>query len=372
MKNLLCFIFLFVLIINCNTSDTPNLQVFIDEDYNALFTRTNGWTGGDVAHSIPLSDSSTLWIFGDSWIGPVKDRRHYNSTMISNVIAIQHSKDTYSDNLTFYYKEIDGKPAPFISPSDGNGVFWFTDGGIKTSKGLFLFASQVIKKEDDESIFGFETIGKFIVHVKYPFDEPNNWKWNIKKMPYLYKSSEGYELSFGSPQFISNGYIYIYGYEMNIENFERFMILARVAEDKITDFDTWEFFYNRKWHKESTKVTRLCNHFGAEYSVSYQPSLKKYVTIYTENGMSDNIMLRTAAKPEGPWSEPLIVYRAPEVKWDKEYFCYAAKGHPELSNGSNDLLVSYICNSFNFSKMVEDTRIYRPKFIRIRFADNNY
>ncbi len=82
--------------------------------------------------------------------------------------------------------------------------------------------------------------------------------------------------------------------------------------------------------------------------------------------MSDKIMLRTAVSPEGPWSPPEVIYRTPETAWDKSYFCYAAKGHPELS-GEKDLLVSYVCNSTDFFKMAADARIYRPKFIRIEF-----
>jgi len=31
--------------------------------------------------------------------------------------------------------------------------------------------------------------------------------------------------------------------------------------------------------------------------------------------------------------------------------------------------VSYVCNSTDFWKMAADARIYRPKFIRIEFAE---
>ncbi|MFC1724605.1 DUF4185 domain-containing protein [candidate division KSB1 bacterium] len=226
----------------------------------------------------------------------------------------------------------------------------------------------MVTKEDNQSVFNFETIRKFIIHVNNPLDDPDFWKWNITEMPYFHKLSEGREISFGTPQFIKSGYIYIYGADWNPVPRERFMILTRVPEDKITDFDAWEFFYRGRWQKESTKAGRLFDHFGAEYSISYQPFLQKYVTVYTENGLSDKIILRTAAKPEGPWSDPVVVYKTPEVTWDKEYFCYAAKGHPELSKSSNDLLVSYVCNAFDFFKMAADTKIYKPKFIRIKFT----
>src|SRR2546421_10345629 len=37
-----------------------------DEQFNAFFCRTNGWTAGDGAITIPLSDGRVLWLFGDS------------------------------------------------------------------------------------------------------------------------------------------------------------------------------------------------------------------------------------------------------------------------------------------------------------------
>jgi hypothetical protein len=82
--------------------------------------------------------------------------------------------------------------------------------------------------------------------------------------------------------------------------------------------------------------------------------------------MSAKIIMRTAERPEGPWSDPEIIYRAPEPSWDKTYFCYAAKGHPELS-APDELLVSYVCNSTDFAKMAGDARIYKPRFIRLKF-----
>lgn len=370
MKRFFLCLIIVILIIQCRNWDESGFQVFIDEEYNNLFTRTEGWTGGDVAHSIPLSDSTILWVFGDSWIGPVKDGRHYNAAMISNVIAVQRGKDAAAENLSFYFENKDGKPAPFISPADNIGKYWLTDGGIKTDRGLFLFASQVITKDEEEGVFNFEVTGKFLVHIDNPLDKPDNWDMEIKKMPYFHKISKEHEISFGTPQVIFDGHIYIYGAEFKREEKNRYMILARTPEHKIEDFDAWEFFYEGEWQKDITKVTRLCDHFGAEYSVSYSAFLRKYITVYTENGLSDKIILRTAVKPEGPWNPPLEIYETPETKWDKTYFCYAAKAHPELSKKPDELLISYVCNSFDFFKMCADTRIYRPKFIRIRFSDN--
>jgi Domain of unknown function (DUF4185) len=340
-------------------------NVIIDNNYNKVFTRLNGWTGGDCASTIPLSDSITLWLFGDSWIGPIKDNRHFNAEMINNSVAIQYGKFGANNNLNYFFKQIDNKPAPIFTLFDKRGFYWLTGGGIKTKNSLYLIASQIVKKENDSSVFGFNSLGNFIFTIDNPFDEPINWKFEVDRIPF-FQNTEETQIDFGIPQFIKDGYIYIYGVEFKKKDNNRYMLLARVPEEQMLNFNNWEFYSNGNWGKDYKQADKLCNHFGAEYSVSFQPFLNKYITIYSEMGMSKNIILRTSDRPEGPWSPQEVVYETPEIHWDKDNFCYAARGHVELSE-FNDLLISYVCNSTNFWKMAADARIYRPKFIRIKF-----
>jgi hypothetical protein len=361
-------IFIAVILLSLTGSGLPYQQKFhVEEDkkYNSIFTRKNGWTGGDIASTIPFTDSLTFWLFGDSWIGPVKKNKHTNSSMISNVVAIQNGKNASSPVMKYYYAQKDKKPESLFSPADGRGYYWLTGGGIKVKEKLYLIAAQIVKKENDNSVFAFESVGNTLLSIENPMDEPVKWKVGYTKIPF-FNNSDDSEVDFGIPQFIKGGLIYIYGVELRKKEKERYMLLARVAEDKILNFEDWEFYSEGKWEKDFRKADRLCNHFGAEYSVCYHPFLKKFITIYTELGMSDKIMMRSSVNPEGPWSDQIEIYRTPETKWSKNYFCYAARAHIELS-GKNDLLVSYVCNSFDFWEMAADARIYRPKFIRVIF-----
>jgi hypothetical protein len=355
-----------ILLVCLGFSDTDELKfsVVIDNQYNELFTRNNGWTGGDVAHTVPLSDSVTLWLFGDSWIGPVRNNRHYNSKMINNSLAIQYGKSANKNNLKFYHKSKGATPAPLFTPSSGNGFFWLSGGGIRTRNGLFLVASQIVKT-DDKSVFGFESIGNSILAISNPIDKPDKWMFSEKRIPFFLNTADT-QIDFGIPSFIKDGYIYIYGVEFKKKENNRYLLLARVNEDNLLNFDDWEFYSEGMWEKDFRKADRLCDHFGAEFSVSFHPFLNKYITVYTELGMSDKIMLRTADNPEGPWGGQTEIYRAPETGWSKNYFCYAGRSHIELS-GSKDLLVSYVCNSMDFWEMAADARIYKPKFVRVRF-----
>src|SRR4029077_10127329 len=39
-----------------------------DQAFTEFFRRTSGWTSGDGALSVPLSDGRVLWLFGDSHV----------------------------------------------------------------------------------------------------------------------------------------------------------------------------------------------------------------------------------------------------------------------------------------------------------------
>jgi hypothetical protein len=110
----------------------PSFAVSIAEDYNRLFTREEGWTGADIATSLPLQDRRILWLFGDSWIGKVRNGRHTDSAMVHNTVAIQQGLDPAAARLEFFYHEKDGKPDAFIQPFDEPGELWLSHGGIQT------------------------------------------------------------------------------------------------------------------------------------------------------------------------------------------------------------------------------------------------
>lgn len=347
----------------------PKIQTEILPHYDALFTRHSDWTGADGDYSVALSDDLTLWLYSDTWVGRVRNNRHVNATMINNSVALQRGKDPLTAKTEFFYgKQKKGKPTALITPADGRGWFWLYH-GVLTKKGLYLFLMQIDKTAND----GFQHIGASLGYVANPLDKPSAWRITQHKIPFGQFSANGDTL-FGSAIFKDENFIYIYGTDEDIEDgwfHRKYMIAARVPEDEFADFAQWRFYTDGKWQSDYKKATRICPDIANEYSVSFQPSLGKYVMVYTENGLSKNIMLRTASKPYGEWSAPQIIYQCPEAAWDKKIVCYAAKAHPSLSAKPDELVITYIANSSDFFQMAADARLYRPRFLRLKFLPSD-
>jgi hypothetical protein len=335
--------------------------------YTGLFQNRKGWTGGDGDYSIPLSQGRTLWLYGDSFLGEVKENKRLEDyKLLNNTISIQEGINPTDAKVSFFSgKTESGESAAFVTPSDEKGWLW-PYSGIRTDKGLFLFLIQI--KRDETEQLGFKTTSTSIARISNPDDPPDRWKVSQEKIPFG-KLGQGNDLFFGSTVMKHGEDLYVYGIREKKENgvIDKQMIVARVTGADPEDFSKWQFYGDGKWHSDYEKAEGLCGNFANEFSVSYNRELNKFVTIYTENGCSGNIGMRTADKPEGPWSKPSTIYQCPEVGWHKNILIYAAKGHQELSEKPNELVTSYVTNSLDFKDLIEDQRHYWPQFLKIKF-----
>jgi hypothetical protein len=333
-------------------------------EYDRLFQRTNGWTGADGDFAVTLTNGLTLWLFSDTFVSDVHDHRRANAVMINNSAAWQHGTDPASAHLEFFYAtSADGKPRSLITPADGKGWFWLFDGAMNHGK-LFLFLVQ-IERIDEKSVFGFRQIGLWLGEVSNPLAPPTQWHIEQKKIPFA-QFTKGERRSYGSAMLRADGFIYIFGTRERLGR-AKTMIVARIPAESLGDFTAWEFRTQDGWTTNAAQAADLCNGVASEYSVSWLPALRQFVLIYSENGLSPNIMARTARHPWGPWSEPATIYRCPEAAWDTKIFCYAAKAHPTLTSAPDELIITYAANSFEFSQVINDTRLYWPRFVRLNW-----
>lgn len=360
-------IFLFCVLGALNAQQIPSFKVEPIPAYNDLIYNESGWTGADGSFSAALSDSVILWLYSDTWIGDIASGKHENATIVNNSIAVQTGKNPATAKIRYYWgKDAEGRNAAFITPQDSLGYFWLFD-GIVLQNTLYFIPIQITSSRGNGA-FGFKLIGTWLVEVENPGESPKDWQMNQRKIPFGHFSRNGNEF-LGSALLQVENFVYIYGchedWSKGISG--RNLIVARVEADYFTDFEKWRFYTNGEWVEEFAQSEKLFNELGAEFSVSYQASIDRYVAVYTHNGLSDSIMVRFSETPAGPWSEARLVYVCPEKEWHPSYFCYSGKAHPELSREPNELIITYVCNSGDFWQLAKDARIYWPRFLRMTF-----
>ena len=379
-----------------------------DAEWNAVFDRTEGWTGADCAGSVDLGDGRTLWMFGDTWISKIRDgKRLPGATMVNNSIAV-HTTDKAASwrppdprNVQFAWGPSgkDGKPTAWSVPpaiagdaASDQDWLWCNGGGVvgvtRDGKGrrLIVFFFRVRRNPHGKGVWNFTTVGTSFAVIDNVGDPPERWRPKIYDMPRIragiYAAREKrlrpfsddceflWGMSASRERSVSDqaGHVRVFG-TLQKGPLDTSLVMARAASATIDLFD-FDFFDRTEWkHAFESFARPLAASLVSEFSVEEMDNGGKstWVLIQSEPLLGKRIFVRTAPRPEGPWSAPRPIFSIPEVAKNRAYFTYAAKGHASLSR-PGELLVTYLVNSQNFGDLVTDTTIYRPKFLRVPAA----
>jgi hypothetical protein len=284
--------------------------------------------------------------------------------MVPNSIAIQSGNAFPGAFIDFFP---DGEFEPFFKPEGGLGWFWPYH-AVQTPGGLYFFVLQ-LERANIPPPFGFRLISTCLVQVPNPEDPPQRWIFSHRKIPFANAQRQ-----FGSFVLTEGEFAYIYGAvaEPIKQGFAWHVIQARAPIDRLADFGSWLFFRDGEWISDVDRAGRICENVASEFSVSFQPQLNKYVLVYTEKGFSErshSSVIRISPNLYGPWSNPLPVYQCPETRRDPRICCYGAKGHPEIAQSPEELILTYVANScVGDLQVLQDADLYRPRFVRVLFA----
>jgi hypothetical protein len=407
------FAFALMILIALRTShlfaEEPLTRVTPDAEWNAVFDRTDGWTGADCAGSVDLGDGRTLWMFGDTWIGKIRDgKRQPGATMVNNSIAV-HPTDKAAPwrapdprRIQFLWGPQDkqGRPTAWVVPppiagqtesGEDRDWFWCNGGGIVTthepekSRRLFVFLFRVRRDPHGKGVWAFTTVGTSLAVVDNVSDPPQRWRPRIFDIPRTGRMAQGsrtqgpLEILWGMSAIDRSalkdaGGVLIFGTRLDLP-FVTSLIAARAPGEAIERFDDWRFCAGPNAFDLRLLAARpLAKGLVSEFSVEKLEDRGRpiWVLVQSEAFLGKRILVRTAPQPEGAWSAPGTIYpgtiyTVPEVVKNHNYFTYAAKGHASLSR-PGELLVTYLVNSQNFGDLVTDTTIYRPKFLRVPAA----
>ncbi len=353
--------------------DHPLRLVSIQPDpvyRDMLGLRTNGWLGSDDGESIVLSRRKTLWLFGDTFIGPLSNGvRVAGAPMINSTIGIQDRTKAPPDCMTFYWKKKDGQPASFFPHQAGTpgDYYWITKGVVLKGE-LFLFG-WCIKGGAAQGVFNWTVAGSALIRVPNPLDPPEQWVQRAFEL----KLGEG--KTFHTALVLRDPYLYLYGM---VE--PRQTALARVRTADLVNgklAEAYEYWVNGPdgphWARQATNCMPQFLPVNTECSVHYEPAWKLY-TCFTYDPFGPEIFLTTAKEVTGPWSKPTPVYWVPEHhQLSFPIMSYAVRQHPELSTRTGEIILTYATNPPGSESELfteEGKEVYVHRFVRAQFELN--
>lgn len=146
------------------------------------------------------------------------------------------------------------------------------------------------------------------------------------------------EPSFGAASLISGGLLYVYGCGIPSSGTDKGCRLGRVAPASVLNRSAWTWYSGTGgW---SPQLSQAIPVFTGDsiLSVAWNSYLQQFVAVYSAV-FSQNVMMRTAPHPEGPWSTEVLAFVAQQPSSGNTYDAHA---HPEYDgNGGQTIYVTY-------------------------------
>ncbi len=122
---------------------------------------------------------------------------------------------------------------------------------------------------------------------------------------------------------------------------------CRMARAPVASADVraaYSFFDGSQWQPDASTATIVIDHVSGGPTISWNPYLGRYLAV-TSAVLSSDLLLRTADRIEGPWSEPVVIeagtegYLAPTTT---DAYDYIVVEHPELASpDGRSIVISY-------------------------------
>lgn len=314
-------------------------------------------TGQDGATSIVLDHHRALWVFGDTVTEPFESIRTVDlSRVISSCGMVVRRQPVGAGIARFeYLMDESGKVRPLLeyaADEDPARVRLWPIHGVCVGGKVYLYYHKIELDPRVDVFENFRLLGMGVARADVD-------QWRFERI----ESSHGSTLwwkhdqpTYGVwVQELSDGYLYLWGSLMTG------MFLARCRASDVEHGDRYEYLDRRdqvvpdepRWSKSFDPTAVLFDNVPNEMSCHYSPHLKKFIAIHMWN-REPRVVMRTASRITGPWSDPITIYE-PAKQADDTYY-YAAKSHPELSDASGQ----------TFYVTFVDSARYTPRLLEIQ------
>jgi hypothetical protein len=323
-----------------------------------LFHSDPRWLGADAAFSVDLGRGRVLWLFGDSFVAPKPGQSRKQSRMARNTIAIQSGYDPSTASIRFYWRD-QGSGSFF--PDKGRTWYWPSH-GIRLEDRLLLFYN-VVKPHGAPGPLAFQEDAWTAFLISNPDDDPP--RWNVRNLD---APIDPWHMLVGIAVVREGEWLYLFAADE--PKHDGYLLRVPVADARAGRFSGLEWWCGaeRGWlvrDKIEGRPEPVFRDGSTEFSVHREPISGRYLQVQSVGFGGSDIVVRTADRLIGPWSQPKKVYRPPESD-GPDPFVYAGKAHSELKGG--DVVITYAANGPD-ARLWSDLTIYFPRFVRLKLKE---
>ncbi len=311
-------------------------------------------TGGDGTYSIALPDGRSIFLMGDSYIGPVTNgARSMSDYMFRNTYIMYNN-----GNVSAIYGANGDKTSAAVPPGvtdEGQKWYWPGHGFVNDNK-LYIF--QTLMYQGASGMWGFM------------YEKTDILEYSLPDMELLQTTSVPFEgstdIHFGMAALKENDYIYIYAQKDVDNGLDPISdaLVARTTPDNL--YTSWEYFDGSGWSGTPSDAVKMEGLSGVAVSSQFNVFKinGKYVLLTQEKQFnSGEIYTFIADNPQGPWYNKQLIYTVPQMD-DSNLFTYNAMVHPQFEKDGM-ILISYNINTSDFQQQHDDVSTYRPRFFWI-------
>jgi len=305
----------------------------------ALFPLGRGWLGGDAAYSIPLDDNRILWMFGDTFTDVNREGVRRWVDLVGNSVGVSQYGTTSWSTSFYYRKSADGEALPFFGSPEPQTRYWPRD-GFTDGETVFVFLTKALYT--GVGPFGFDVIGSTLAS----FDAREVGFNTLIRYDDLPTPSD---FLLGAAVASSGGDILIYSPSGDATGSGSHPVYLNRYSGGQFQYLAADRAGRTRWENglHGDDAVEVVNNAASEFSVEYHEATRQWVMVYSDPDLtSGRIWLRTARRPDGPWSDQVLLYTIPQFAGFIHVpfaFTYAAKAHPELETDAR-LQVTYVVN----------------------------
>jgi hypothetical protein len=370
------FLLLAIALFSCGSNPGPPaaLSVVSATDLGTIPTNPD-ILGRDGAFSA-LFQGYSVWLYGDTFLAsPNADGRG----LISDSWSYTTDLDA-QDGITGFQERLDSSGAPTMILQETPAEFTFNQQHNGNpcqvqpcgARWALWPATVVTDTANDQALvfynlvyalpgaFNFQGIGNSVAIWQDFNGLPQRPTFNPSIVPghpdLMFNQNQP---AFGSAALIQTGTLYVYGCGIPSNSSDKGCRLAKVDSSSVTDLSAWTYYAgDGNWSSQIGDAVSVFDDANI-LSVSWNDYLQQYVAVYSQL-FSQNVVMRTAPNPEGPWSREVTAFVAMQPTSGNVYDAHA---HSEYDiGGGQTIFVTYsrATGSFTSEIRLVSVQLARP------------